>query len=56
MNIQPYTTSYHTDCSICITPFETGESVRILACDHLFHPKCVSVWLNEHDTCPNCRQ
>ena len=43
-------------CSICTEDFVLGEEVRVLPCDHKFHPYCVDPWLlNVSGTCPLCR-
>lgn len=40
-------------CSICTEDFTVGEDVRVLPCDHKFHPGCVDPWLvNVSGTCP----
>ena len=43
-------------CSICID--ECKQSQRVLKpseCDHCFHADCLTPWIREHSTCPNCR-
>ncbi|KAF7549448.1 hypothetical protein G7Z17_g6375 [Cylindrodendrum hubeiense] len=43
-------------CSICTEDFKVGEDVRVLPCQHQFHPACVDPWLiNVSGTCPLCR-
>ncbi|PNS13768.1 hypothetical protein CAC42_3261 [Sphaceloma murrayae] len=43
-------------CSICTEDFEDGQDLRVLPCDHKFHPACVDPWLlNVSGTCPLCR-
>lgn len=40
-------------CSICTEDFELGQDLRVLPCDHKFHPECVDPWLlNVSGTCP----
>ena len=40
-------------CSICTEDFTTGEDVRVLPCQHKFHPNCIDPWLlNVSGTCP----
>lgn len=40
-------------CSICTDDFAMGEDIRVLPCDHKFHPACVDPWLlNVSGTCP----
>ncbi|KAI1754751.1 hypothetical protein F4782DRAFT_528110 [Xylaria castorea] len=46
----------HLGCSICTEDFTVGEDVRVLPCNHKFHPACVDPWLvNVSGTCPLCR-
>lgn len=43
----------HLGCSICTEDFTVGEDVRVLPCDHKFHPPCIDPWLiNVSGTCP----
>lgn len=40
-------------CSICTDDFENGQDIRVLPCNHKFHPECVDPWLlNVSGTCP----
>ncbi|XP_065772364.1 E3 ubiquitin-protein ligase RLIM-like [Muntiacus reevesi] len=43
-------------CSICITEYTKGNTLRILPCSHEFHDHCIDHWLAEHITCPICRR
>jgi Ring finger domain len=44
------------ECPICTEDFGKGEEVRVLPCNHKFHPKCVDPWLlHVSGTCPLCR-
>ncbi|KAK4207020.1 E3 ubiquitin-protein ligase SDIR1 [Rhypophila decipiens] len=46
----------HLGCPICTEDFTVGEDVRVLPCDHKFHPYCIDPWLvNISGTCPLCR-
>ncbi|KAM5355653.1 hypothetical protein ACJ41O_002299 [Fusarium nematophilum] len=46
----------HLGCSICTEDFKVGEDVRVLPCQHQFHPVCIDPWLvNVSGTCPLCR-
>lgn len=40
-----------SDCSICFS-----ESNIITSCDHQFCKTCIDKWLENHSTCPYCRQ
>lgn len=45
-----------TDCSVCLSEFQDGESIRLLPkCSHAFHIPCIDTWLKSHSTCPLCR-
>ena len=40
-------------CSICTEDFVKGEDVRVLPCNHKYHPVCIDPWLlNVSGTCP----
>ena len=44
-------------CSVCLSEFEDGQTVKTLRCGHSFHPECIDTWLvNERAVCPVCRQ
>ena len=45
-----------TECVICISEFVFGDRVRILPkCSHVFHVRCIDMWLSSHSSCPTCR-
>ena len=43
-------------CSICISDYCEGESLRRLHCDHCFHTECIDMWFQENRCCPICKQ
>ncbi|KAI3895514.1 hypothetical protein MKW92_010190 [Papaver armeniacum] len=45
------------ECAVCLVNLEEEEEIaRILPnCNHVFHAKCIDVWLISHSTCPICR-
>ena len=43
-------------CPICLEDIKPREIPSATPCGHLFHPNCISRWLEERDTCPMCRQ
>ncbi|KFY37949.1 hypothetical protein V495_06848 [Pseudogymnoascus sp. VKM F-4514 (FW-929)] len=50
------TSNEHLGCSICTEDFAKGEDVRVLPCNHQYHPACIDPWLlNVSGTCPLCR-
>ncbi|KAL0899797.1 hypothetical protein Bca101_083758 [Brassica carinata] len=45
-----------TECAVCLSEFEEGESGRVLPnCKHTFHVDCIDMWFHSHSTCPLCR-
>ena len=43
-------------CPICTDDFVKGQDIRVLPCNHQFHPECIDPWLvNVSGTCPLCR-
>lgn len=44
-------------CSICLDEESSENIYAITECNHKFHHKCLTTWLNvaKHPTCPNCR-
>ncbi|KAG5415924.1 hypothetical protein IGI04_003491 [Brassica rapa subsp. trilocularis] len=45
-----------TECAVCLSEFEEGESGRVLpGCKHAFHVACIDMWFHSHSTCPLCR-
>ncbi|XP_010416391.1 PREDICTED: putative RING-H2 finger protein ATL12 [Camelina sativa] len=44
------------ECSVCLSKFEDVEILRLLPkCKHAFHIGCIDEWLEQHATCPLCR-
>lgn len=47
----PPTANY--SCPICTDDFVKGQDLRVLPCNHKFHPECIDPWLvNVSGTCP----
>ncbi|PIN11683.1 hypothetical protein CDL12_15713 [Handroanthus impetiginosus] len=45
------------ECAVCLARFEDIEVLRLLPkCKHAFHIDCIGQWLEQHSTCPICRQ
>jgi hypothetical protein len=43
-------------CSICLSPYEAEDELRILGCRHHFHQACADEWFRITATCPLCVQ
>lgn len=53
-----FTITDHPNCPICLSDIKTDESGYVLACEHVFHVKCISKWFNHFNPekqCPMCR-
>ncbi|XP_050359737.1 uncharacterized protein LOC126779630 [Nymphalis io] len=44
------------ECSICFDVILRDQEIMSLPCTHNFHTKCILPWLQEQQTCPNCRK
>ncbi|EHA8589631.1 hypothetical protein COCNU_scaffold011582G000030 [Cocos nucifera] len=42
-------------CVICLENMAVGTPAGRLPCGHVFHPSCITVWLERSGTCPICR-
>jgi hypothetical protein len=43
-------------CSICLMEFERDNLCILLpGCMHCFHQECIEGWIQNHSTCPYCR-
>jgi len=43
-------------CTICLEQITPGSRARKLACNHIFHSRCLFTWFEVSISCPNCRQ
>lgn len=44
------------ECTVCLSQFEYTEILRLLPkCKHAFHMNCIDKWLENHSSCPLCR-
>jgi len=41
------------ECSICL---DDESDIKLNACSHEFHKKCIIIWIKEKPTCPVCRK
>mmetsp|Transcript_105682 Transcript_105682/g.146132 ORF Transcript_105682/g.146132 Transcript_105682/m.146132 type:complete len:87 (+) Transcript_105682:1035-1295(+) len=44
------------ECLICLDTFDSDAQVYRLPCGHVFHTKCILLWLEVQNTCPACRK
>ena len=44
------------ECPICTEDILLRDLAKLDPCNHVFHQECINQWLEDHSTCPNCRQ
>lgn len=42
-------------CAICLEPYNQGELLTALRCNHFFHVDCLTGWFQRSTQCPLCR-
>jgi len=42
-------------CSVCLSAYDACDLLIRLPCEHLFHEQCISRWLQQDGSCPQCR-
>ncbi|KAI8905359.1 hypothetical protein DFJ77DRAFT_479199 [Powellomyces hirtus] len=56
---RPYTPgcmpSDEAKCTVCLSEYESGDSLKGTPCAHWFHDECLEEWLKQSKTCPICR-
>jgi len=51
------TSIINDSCAICLEDFQERTKLKLLACGHGYHSKCIAPWIAERsDTCPVCRK
>lgn len=55
--IEPYSIIENKNSNFCCICHDNEDQcyVKINSCSHVFHNKCLGVWLNINSTCPLCR-
>lgn len=43
----------YKECSICLE--KINKNIRKTKCNHEFHQKCLDKWIENNNTCPDCR-
>lgn len=43
-------------CPICYTDYCSGDHLKCLPCDHIFHTPCIEEWLKKKAKCPMCNK
>ena len=41
-------------CSVCFEGLVEGDKIGSLHCGHLFHAKCLKIWITRRNCCPLC--
>jgi hypothetical protein len=49
------TSNESCSCSICLSNFDDGDTIKMLPCFHQFHSPCIDRWLTRSTTCPVCK-
>lgn len=44
------------ECCICLRPYQVGNNILMLKCDHFFHENCAINWFEQKLNCPICRE
>lgn len=57
IDTQPYNTTEKKfdNCPICTDKYEDTETVSVLNCGHIYHPKCIKEWGHYNPSCPICK-
>jgi len=42
-------------CSVCLCDYDDTDVLIRLPCEHLFHEACITRWLRQDSSCPQCR-
>jgi hypothetical protein len=53
--VRVFTRATEVACPVCQEELEEKTPVLKLPCLHLYHPQCLTPWLEKRNTCPMCR-
>ena len=45
----------YNKCSVCMTEYNEGETVKTLPCFHKYHKECIEGWFKVQNFCPICK-
>lgn len=55
-HVNKYLLRIEEQCAICFEKFNRLDIVKQFACgEHIFHKKCIAVWLKKSNNCPLCK-
>jgi len=55
--IKPFKyTGNNISCVICQDNIEKNNEIKKLSCNHIFHSKCIDIWLSKEKICPFCKE
>ena len=54
-NLQKVLEPTRDACSICLEEIDLADESFTTKCEHVFHRKCIDVWLKQQVSCPLCR-
>ena len=43
-----------TECVICLENMNFGDKLVLLPCSHIYHSKCLHMWIEKKRICPLC--
>jgi hypothetical protein len=43
-------------CVICFEEYKGDNIISKIICKHIFHTKCLNMWIEKNQSCPLCRQ
>ncbi|KAI8521603.1 PREDICTED: E3 ubiquitin-protein ligase RNF181-like [Branchiostoma belcheri] len=55
VQITPSQAAKGASCPVCLAEFDEYEFVKVMPCQHKFHPSCILPWLSKTNSCPVCR-